>query len=180
MPAPPTTPPTPYTAAPFVPKSRSIKTLAVAALDCRGCPLFVDTTQTVFGKGPTSAPLILVGEQPGDVEDKRGTPFVGPAGAVLWQCLEAAGIDHSAVYTTNAVKHFKHEMPRQATVAQTTRHRGDRGVSPVARRRAGGAEGQAHRRAARRRRGALAAGPDGSRRGQPRDVHSRSPDGRCS
>jgi DNA polymerase len=71
--------------------------------------LFVDTTQTVFGKGPVTAPLILVGEQPGDVEDKRGIPFVGPAGAVLWQCLEAAGIDRHDVYTTNAVKHFKHE-----------------------------------------------------------------------
>ena len=63
----------------------------------------------MFGKGPVAAPLILVGEQPGDVEDKRGIPFVGPAGAVLWQCLEDAGIDRDAVYTTNAVKHFKHE-----------------------------------------------------------------------
>jgi DNA polymerase len=92
-----------------VPGSRSLKTLAKAALECKGCPLFVDTTQTVFGKGPVTAPLILVGEQPGDVEDKRGIPFVGPAGAVLWQCLEAAGIDRHDVYTTNAVKHFKHE-----------------------------------------------------------------------
>jgi len=92
-----------------VPRSRSIKTLALAARDCRGCPLFEDTTQTVFGKGPASASLILVGEQPGDVEDKRGVPFVGPAGAVLWQCIEAAGIDRGDVYATNAVKHFKHE-----------------------------------------------------------------------
>jgi DNA polymerase len=98
-----------FSAAPFVPRSRSIKTLQLAAMGCKGCPLFADTTQTVFGKGPTSALLILVGEQPGDVEDKRGIPFVGPAGAVLWQCLEAAGIDRAAVYTTNAVKHFKHE-----------------------------------------------------------------------
>lgn|GEM_PF-7010557 len=59
-----------------MPQSRSIKTLALAALECRGCPLFEDTTQTVFGKGPASAALILVGEQPGDVEDKRGVPFV--------------------------------------------------------------------------------------------------------
>jgi DNA polymerase len=64
----------------------------------------------VFGKGPGSAPLILVGEQPGDVEDKRGIPFVGPAGAMLWKCLEEAGVDRTEVYTTNAVKHFKHEM----------------------------------------------------------------------
>jgi DNA polymerase len=92
-----------------VPQSRSIKTLAHAALECRGCPLFEDTTQTVFGKGPASAALILVGEQPGDVEDKRGLPFVGPAGAVLWQCIEAADIDRGDVYATNAVKHFKHE-----------------------------------------------------------------------
>jgi uracil-DNA glycosylase len=98
-----------FDAGPFVPNSRSIKTLAAAALDCKGCPLFEDTTQTVFGKGPVTAPLILVGEQPGDVEDKRGIPFVGPAGAVLWQCLEEAGIERKAVYTTNAVKHFKHE-----------------------------------------------------------------------
>jgi DNA polymerase len=101
---------TPYTAAPFVPRSHSIKDLASAALDCRGCPLFVDTTQTVFGKGPVSAPLILVGEQPGDVEDKRGVPFVGPAGAMLWRCIEDAGIDRNDVYATNAVKHFKHEL----------------------------------------------------------------------
>lgn len=98
-----------YSAEPFVPRSRSIKALTLAAQECRGCPLFEDTTQTVFGKGPASAPLILVGEQPGDVEDKRGIPFVGPAGAVLWQCIEAAGIERSSVYTTNAVKHFKHE-----------------------------------------------------------------------
>jgi uracil-DNA glycosylase family protein len=99
----------PETAAPFVPRSLSIKTLARAALECTGCPLFEDTTQTVFGKGPASASLILVGEQPGDVEDKRGLPFVGPAGAVLWQCIEAAGVDSDDVYATNAVKHFKHE-----------------------------------------------------------------------
>jgi DNA polymerase len=96
-------------AAPFVPSTRSLKTLAQASLDCKGCPLYIDTTQTVFGKGPVTAPLILVGEQPGDVEDKRGIPFVGPAGAMLWQCLEDAGIDRHDVYTTNAVKHFKHE-----------------------------------------------------------------------
>ena len=75
-----------------------------------GLPLYLDTTQTVFGRGDRAAPLILVGEQPGDVEDRRGRPFVGPAGAVLWRCLDVAGIDSDAVYVTNAVKHFKHEQ----------------------------------------------------------------------
>ncbi len=99
-----------FTAAPFVPETRSLETLARAATECKGCPLFQHTTQTVFGKGPVSATLILVGEQPGDVEDKRGSPFVGPAGAVLWQCVAAAGIDRTMIYVTNAVKHFKHEI----------------------------------------------------------------------
>lgn len=100
---------TPYTAAPFVPATRSIETLASAAMTCEGCPLYVDTTQTVFGAGPVTASLILVGEQPGDVEDRRGAPFVGPSGGVLWRCLKDAGIDRATVYITNAVKHFKHE-----------------------------------------------------------------------
>lgn len=94
----------------MVPNTRSIATLARAARGCTSCPLFHDTTQTVFGKGPVAPNLILVGEQPGDVEDKRGTPFVGPAGKVLWECLETAEIDRTTVYATNAVKHFKHEM----------------------------------------------------------------------
>jgi DNA polymerase len=100
----------PNDASPFVPQTRSWRKLADAALRCEGCPLFIDTTQTVFGKGPTTASMILVGEQPGDVEDKRGTPFVGPAGAMLWRCIEEAGIDRTTVYATNAVKHFKHEQ----------------------------------------------------------------------
>ena len=95
----------------WIPDSaRSISALSLAARECRGCPLFENTTQTVFGKGPAAPSLILVGEQPGDVEDKRGVPFAGPAGKVLWECVEAAGIDHSSVYATNAVKHFKHEV----------------------------------------------------------------------
>ena len=97
-------------AAPFVPQSRSIPTLSAAAEGCRGCDLYAAATQVVFGSGPSSAALMLVGEQPGDVEDTRGKPFVGPAGAVLWQCVEAAEIDHADIYATNAVKHFKHEM----------------------------------------------------------------------
>jgi DNA polymerase len=101
---------TPYDASAFVPRTTSWKKLAEASLRCEGCPLFVDTTQTVFGKGPTKAAMILIGEQPGDVEDRRGTPFVGPAGAMLWRCIEEAGIERTQVYATNAVKHFKHEQ----------------------------------------------------------------------
>jgi len=97
-------------AEPFVPESRSLPVLATAAAACRGCPLYREATQTVFGEGKRDAPLILVGEQPGDREDVQGHPFVGPAGHVLWRCLEDAGIDRSRVFATNAVKHFKHEM----------------------------------------------------------------------
>ena len=96
-------------AQPYVPRSRSITTLARAANGCKGCPLFADATQAVFGHGPEDAPLILVGEQPGDQEDRQGHPFVGPAGGVLWSCLEQAGIERSTVFATNAVKHFKHQ-----------------------------------------------------------------------
>jgi len=92
----------------FVPDTTSLAALARAACDCKGCPLWVDATQTVFGEGPRTAALMLVGEQPGDQEDRKGAPFVGPAGRVLWQCLAEAGIDRDGVYVTNAVKHFKH------------------------------------------------------------------------
>lgn len=71
--------------------------------------MWVDTTQTVFSAGPRSAALMLVGEQPGDVEDREGEPFVGPAGRILDEALERAGIDRDEVYLTNAVKHFRHE-----------------------------------------------------------------------
>src|SRR5262245_51441563 len=98
------------TAAPLVPPTRSIPRLAEAAAHCTGCPLYRDAIQTVFGAGPRSARILLVGEQPGDVEDKKGRPFVGPAGAVLWSCIEDAGVDRSSLFVTNAVKHFKHEM----------------------------------------------------------------------
>ena len=77
------------------------------AADCRACPLWKDTTQTVFGEGPQNAQVMLVGEQPGDKEDLAGKPFVGPAGQMLDRALEEAGIDRSKVYVTNAVKHFK-------------------------------------------------------------------------
>ena len=96
-------------AAPFVPDTRSLPELARAASSCEGCDLHRAATQTVFGAGSGTAALMLVGEQPGDVEDRRGAPFVGPAGAVLWECVEEAGIDRAAVWATNAVKHFKFE-----------------------------------------------------------------------
>lgn len=91
----------------WVPASRSLRALASAAKDCRGCDLYKHATQTVFGEGKPSASIIMIGEQPGDVEDKEGAPFVGPAGHVLDDALEAAGIPRARVYLTNAVKHFK-------------------------------------------------------------------------
>ena len=103
-------PPGTGSAAPFVPNTRSIAKLAAAAASCTGCALYRDAIQTVFGKGSKTAAILLVGEQPGDVEDKRGLPFVGPAGAVLWSCLEEAGVDRDDLFATNAVKHFKHEV----------------------------------------------------------------------
>src|SRR6476469_9758774 len=88
---------------------RALKELAQEASACTRCPLYKNTTQTVFGEGPADAALMLVGEQPGDQEDIAGRPFVGPAGKVLDRALESAGIERSAVYMTNAVKHFKNE-----------------------------------------------------------------------
>ncbi|HEX4465551.1 MAG TPA: UdgX family uracil-DNA binding protein [Solirubrobacteraceae bacterium] len=87
--------------------ARTIAAVRREAQECRDCPLWRDATQTVFGEGPTTAGLMLVGEQPGDREDREGRPFVGPAGAVLEQALEIAEIERASVYTTNAVKHFK-------------------------------------------------------------------------
>jgi uracil-DNA glycosylase family protein len=95
------------TAADFVPADHSLDVLREAACTCHGCALWENATQTVFGDGPLHAPLMLVGEQPGDVEDREGEPFVGPAGGVLDRALAAAGIDRDATYVTNAVKHFK-------------------------------------------------------------------------
>jgi DNA polymerase len=95
------------TAADFLPQRRSLTALREAATTCRGCPLYRDATQTVFGEGRASAEVVFVGEQPGDQEDRRGKPFVGPAGRVLGEALEEAGIDRADVYITNAVKHFK-------------------------------------------------------------------------
>jgi uracil-DNA glycosylase len=95
------------TAADYVPKTRSLRTLATAAAVCQRCELFEAATQTVFGAGPRSARIMFVGEQPGDVEDQRGEPFVGPAGKLLDDALRDAGIDRDEIYLTNAVKHFR-------------------------------------------------------------------------
>ena len=89
--------------------AEALKLLREDARDCRNCPLWKNATQTVFGAGSPRARLMLVGEQPGDEEDRRGLPFVGPAGRLLDRALEAAGIDRATLYVTNAVKHFKWE-----------------------------------------------------------------------
>jgi uracil-DNA glycosylase family protein len=95
------------TAAPLVPETRSLEELRAAAAGCRACDLWKTGTQTVFGEGLKKSEIVFVGEQPGDKEDLAGRPFVGPAGGVLDEALEAAGIDRSLAYVTNAVKHFK-------------------------------------------------------------------------
>jgi uracil-DNA glycosylase len=89
--------------------ARRLAEIAGAAAQCDRCELYRNATQTVFGEGPIPAAMMLVGEQPGDQEDKQGAPFVGPAGRVLDDALDVAGIDRGAVYVTNAVKHFKWE-----------------------------------------------------------------------
>ena len=94
-------------AADFLPESLTRTALREAAGGCRGCHLWQVGTQTVFGEGAGDASALFVGEQPGDQEDRTGKPFVGPAGRVFDEALEAAGIDRSTVYVTNAVKHFK-------------------------------------------------------------------------
>jgi uracil-DNA glycosylase family protein len=109
------------TAADFLPESRALGALRRAAADCRGCPLWKDATQTVFGAGPRKARLMLVGEQPGDREDVEGEPFVGPAGTVLGRALEAAELDRDDVYLTNAVKHFKWRPRGKRRLHQTPR-----------------------------------------------------------
>jgi uracil-DNA glycosylase family protein len=90
-----------------------------AAATCTRCELYGPATQTVFGEGPASAWLVLVGEQPGDREDVEGAPFVGPAGRVLDTALERAGIDRSEVYVTNAVKHFRFEREGKRRIHKT-------------------------------------------------------------
>ncbi len=93
----------------WVPADPSMDDLRGAVHECRGCELWAPATQAVFSAGPPDSPLVLVGEQPGDQEDRQGVPFVGPAGRVLNEALEAAGIDPAETYVTNAVKHFRFE-----------------------------------------------------------------------
>lgn len=102
-----------HTAAEYVPDSHDVDELAEAAQNCKGCDLYLDATQTVFGAGSATADLMLVGEQPGDQEDKAGEPFVGPAGRLLDKALVAAGVDRDRLYVTNAVKHFKFTRPER-------------------------------------------------------------------
>ena len=94
-------------ATPWVPDSRDLGDLESAAHECRGCELWEPATQVVFGSGGTSAAVVLVGEQPGDQEDRQGAPFVGPAGRLLVRAVEEAGLAPGDVYRTNAVKHFR-------------------------------------------------------------------------
>jgi DNA polymerase len=92
------------------PVVESLSALRAAENECRRCPLYKNATQAVPGQGPRGASMMLVGEQPGDQEDKAGLPFVGPAGRILDRALEEAGIERKRVFVTNAVKHFKYEM----------------------------------------------------------------------
>jgi uracil-DNA glycosylase len=94
-------------AEPFLPKRLTLPALGEAVQRCRGCPLYANATQAVFGEGRQSARVMLVGEQPGDHEDRAGAPFVGPAGQLLDRALDEAGLDRKETYVTNAVKHFK-------------------------------------------------------------------------
>jgi DNA polymerase len=106
-------------AARFVPDTNDLDALRKAAAGCQGCELFKDATQTVFGRGASDARLALVGEQPGDVEDERGAPFVGPAGRLLVQAVDEAGIDRNEIWVTNAVKHFRFTVRGKRRIHQT-------------------------------------------------------------
>jgi uracil-DNA glycosylase len=106
-------------ATPFLPERKSLKSLREAAASCRGCHLYAPATQTVFGEGRKSAKLTMVGETPGDREDRAGRPFVGPAGRELDKALEAVGIARADVYITNVVKHFKFEERGKRRIHQT-------------------------------------------------------------
>jgi uracil-DNA glycosylase len=108
-------------AAEFLPEKLTLRALEEASRACRGCDLYKDATQTVFGEGRKGAKLMLVGEQPGDKEDQEGEPFVGPAGRLLDRALEEAGIDRREAYLTNAVKHFKWKPRGSRRLHQTPR-----------------------------------------------------------
>jgi uracil-DNA glycosylase len=109
----------------FLPDELSYRALKAASMECRGCDLYKNATQTVFGEGQTSSGVIFVGEQPGDEEDLTGRPFVGPAGRLFDKALMEAGIDREKIYLTNTVKHFKwkpkgkrriHEKPNASEI----------------------------------------------------------------
>src|SRR3954463_2924181 len=115
-----------HSALDYFPPRITYERLAEASLSCRGCDLYKLGTQTVFGEGPRDARVMMVGEQPGDEEDKQGHPFVGPAGKLLDRALIDAGIDRQTVYMTNAVRHFKwkpagkrrlHQKPNASEIA---------------------------------------------------------------
>ena len=103
--------------------TKSIKQLREDARACQDCPLWANATQTVFGAGDPHARVMLVGEQPGDEEDKKGLPFVGPAGRLLDKALEAAGVDRAHLYVTNAVKHFKWQLRGKRRLHKTPAQR---------------------------------------------------------
>ena len=103
--------------------ANSIKALREEARRCRDCPLWANATQTVFGAGDPHARVMLVGEQPGDEEDKKGLPFVGPAGRLLDRALEAAGVEREHLYVTNAVKHFKWQLRGKRRLHKTPAQR---------------------------------------------------------
>ncbi|MCK2215034.1 UdgX family uracil-DNA binding protein [Actinomadura sp. ATCC 31491] len=113
-------------AADFLPERLDLDALRAAAACCEGCELYRNATQTVFGEGPRRAAYMLVGEQPGDQEDRQGHPFVGPAGRILDKGLAEAGIDRDDVYVTNAIKHFswvprgKRRIHQKPTAAEIT------------------------------------------------------------
>ena len=109
----------PNDATPFLPERKTLSSLREAAAGCRGCPLWRNATQTVFGEGLKRSRLMLIGEVPGDKEDRAGQPFVGPAGRELDKALEAAGIDREEVYVTNAVKHFSFTERGKRRIHQT-------------------------------------------------------------
>lgn len=111
--------PEPNDATPFLPEEPTLEALRAAADRCRGCHLWRAATQTVFGEGLGRSRLMLVGEQPGDREDRSGRPFVGPAGRELDRALEAVGIERDDVYVTNVVKHFKFEERGRRRIHQT-------------------------------------------------------------
>ncbi|MGC5029655.1 UdgX family uracil-DNA binding protein [Micromonospora sp. DT229] len=101
------------------PQAETLDDLRAAAAGCRGCELYRDASQTVFGRGDATARLVFVGEQPGDMEDQKGLPFVGPAGRLLRRAVDDAGLDPGHIYLTNAVKHFRFELRGRRRIHQT-------------------------------------------------------------